>query len=138
MLVQNIQSLVSSIRSEAGITAISTQITAIADVVGTVVSSTETAMASTGNSALRIQGEPIVRKLATLRQRILDAGEKGRAIANEGREDEEGERAWRMWNQSLPPIAFEIARETKELVLRVDVIDGEQQDGGRSGDDDFS
>lgn len=79
-----------------------------------------------------------MRKLATLRQRILDAGEKGRAIANEGREDDEGERTWRQWNQSLPPIAFEIARETKELVLRVDVIDGEQQNGGRSGDDDFS
>lgn len=127
----------SSIRSEAGITAISTQINAIAEVVGTVVSSTETAMSSTGNASLRTQGEPIVRKLATLRQRVLDAGEKGRAIANEGREDDEGERAWRQWNQSLPPIAFEIARETKELVLRVDVIDG-QQNGGVDGDDDFS
>jgi hypothetical protein len=136
-LVQNIQSLVSSIRSEAGITAISTQINAIAEVVGTVVSSTETAMSSTGNASLRTQGEPIVRKLATLRQRVLNAGEKGRAIANEAREDDEGERTWRQWNQSLPPIAFEIARETKELVLRVDVIDG-QQNGGGDGDDDFS
>lgn len=135
MLVQNIQSLVSSIRSEAGITAISTQITAIADVVGTVVASTETAMSSTGNSSLRTQGEPIVRKLAILRQRILDAGDKGRAIANEGREDDESERSWRQWNQSLPPIAFEIARETKELVLRVDVIDGEQNGQGSPADD---
>jgi len=65
----------------------------------------------------------------------VDAGEKGRTIANEGREDDEGERMWRAWNQSLPPIAFEIARETKELVLRVDVIDGA---GGQGGDDDFS
>jgi hypothetical protein len=94
-------------------------------------------MSSTSNSSLRTQGEPIVKKLATLRQRVLDAGEKGRAIANEGREDDEGERAWRQWNQSLPPIAFEIARETKELVLRVDVIDGDQTRGGNA-DDDFS
>ncbi|KAL2063538.1 hypothetical protein VTL71DRAFT_5343 [Oculimacula yallundae] len=135
-LVQNIQSLVSSIRSEAGITAITTQINAIADVVGTVVSSTENAMSSTGNSVLRTQGEPIVRKLANIRQRLIDAGKIGRDIANEGRDDDEGERAWRAWNQSLPPIAFEIARETKELVLRVDVIDGDR--GGQGGDDDFS
>jgi hypothetical protein len=135
-LVQNIQSLVSSIRSEGGITAISNQITSIATVVGKVVSSTETAMSTTGNGPLRTQAEPILRKLSGCRQRLVEAGEKGRAIADEAREDEEGERAWRQWNQSLPPIAFEIARETKELVLRVDIIDGDQ---GRPGnDDDFS
>ncbi|KAE8451088.1 hypothetical protein EG329_004760 [Mollisiaceae sp. DMI_Dod_QoI] len=134
LLVQNIQSLVSSIRSEAGITAIETQINAIANVIGTVVQSTETAMAST--SALRNQSEPIVRKLATLRTRILEAGQTGRAIANEGRDDDEGDRQWRSWNQSLPPIAFEIARETKELVLRVDILDGDQ--GRGAADDDFS
>ncbi|CAL3972458.1 unnamed protein product [Diplocarpon coronariae] len=132
LLVQNIQSLVSSIRSEAGINAISTQIDAIADVVGTVVSSTEKAMSSSVNGELRTQGEPIVRKLASIRQRLIDAGSTGRDIADD-RDDDEGERAWRAWNQSLPPIAFEIARETKELVLRVDVIDG-----GGNGDDDFS
>lgn len=133
MLVQNIQSLVSSIRSEAGIGDIATQITAIADNVGKVVASTEMAMSSTGNALLRSQGEPILKKLSNCRLRILDAGELGRDIADEGRDDEEGEQAWRAWNQSLPPIAFEIARETKELVLKVDTIDG----GGR-GDDDFS
>ncbi|TVY64295.1 Protein SPA2 [Lachnellula suecica] len=136
MLVQNIHALVSSIRSEAGIGDISSQIDAIADNVGKVVSSTEAAMSSTGNGALRTQGEPILRKLSNCRQRLLDAGEKGRDIADEGRDDDEGERAWRSWNQSLPPIAFEIARETKELVLKVDVIDGSQQ--GRGEDDDFS
>jgi hypothetical protein len=135
-LVQNIQSLVSSIRSEAGITAISTQITAIANVVGSVVSSTETAMSSTGNGELRIQADPILKKLSGCRQRLVAAGEDGQAIAEEGREDDEGEREWRQWNQSLPPIAFEIARETKELVLRVDTIDGQGRNGG--GDDDFS
>ncbi|KAG9236295.1 hypothetical protein BJ875DRAFT_233776 [Amylocarpus encephaloides] len=136
-LVANIQSLVVSIRSEAGIKTISGQINAIADNVGSVVSSTETAMSTTGNSVLRAQGEPVLRKLASCRQRLLQAGEKGQAIANENRDDDEGDRAWRTWNQSLPPLAFEIARETKELVLRVDVIDNEQQ-GGRGGDDDFS
>jgi hypothetical protein len=94
-------------------------------------------MSSTGNGLLKSQGEPILKKLSGCRQRLIQAGEAGRAIANEGREDEEGDRAWRVWNQSLPPIAFEIARDTKELVQRVDIIDGDQ---GRSGgvDDDFS
>lgn len=102
---------------------------------GTVVSSTETAMSSTGNSSLRAQGGPVVKRLATIRQRLILAGETGRSIADEERDDDEGERAWRAWTSSLPPIAFEIARETKELVTKVDIIDGEQQ--GR-GDDDFS
>lgn len=98
-------------------------------------------MSTTGNAPLRNQAEPILRKLSSCQQRLIESGEKGRAIADEAREDDEGERAWRQWTQSLPPIAFEIARETKELVLRVDTIDGEQQ--GRNGqgsgaDDDFS
>lgn len=130
-MVQNIQSLVASIRSEGGITAISTQIDAIANVVGEVVASTEEAMAN--NPALRSQSQPILAKLSGCRAQIMAAGEQGKRIANEGREDDEGDAEWRGWNQSLPPIAFEIARETKELVLRVDVLDGE---GGPY--DDFS
>ncbi|EHL02204.1 putative protein SPA2 [Glarea lozoyensis 74030] len=136
-LVQNIQSLVTSIRSDAGIKVISGQIKAIAENVGNVVSSTEEAMSSTGNGPLRSQSEPVLKKLSSCRERLLQAGETGQSIANAGRDDEEGERAWRAWNQSLPPLAFEIARETKELVLRVDVIDGEQQ-GRPDGTEDYS
>ncbi|RAL68005.1 hypothetical protein DID88_008729 [Monilinia fructigena] len=131
LLVQNIQSLVSSIRSEGGIDDISTQIDAIANVVGEVVASTEKAMIN--NPALRSQSQPVLTKLSGCRSLIMAAGEQGRGIANVEREDDEANAEWRAWNQSLPPIAFEIARETKELVLRVDVLDG---DGG--GDDDFS
>lgn len=133
--MQDIQSLVKSIRAEGGITAISTQITAIAEVVGKVVSSTETAMSSSGNGPLRTQGVPILKELSACRQRLVEAGERGRAIADEGREDDEGEREWRAWNQSLPPIAFEIAKQTKKLVMEVDDIDGQR---GRGGDEDFS
>lgn len=93
-------------------------------------------MSSTGNGPLRTQAEPILRKLSNCRQRLVDAGDKGRAIADEGREDDEAERAWRQWNQSLPPIAFEIARETKELVLRIDIVDG--QGKIQADQDDFS
>lgn len=131
LLVQNIQSLVSSIRSEGGIDAISTQIDAIANVVGEVVASTEEAMIN--NPALRSQSQPVLVKLSGCRSRIMAAGEQGREIANVQREDDEADAEWKAWNQSLPPIAFEIARETKELVLRVDVLDGEGV-----GVDDFS
>jgi hypothetical protein len=91
-------------------------------------------MSATGNAGLKSQGEPILQKLSACRERLVKAGEQGRAIADEGREDDEGDAQWRAWNQSLPPIAFEIARETKELVLRVDVIDA----GDGRVDDDFS
>ncbi|RFU24757.1 hypothetical protein B7463_g11582, partial [Scytalidium lignicola] len=137
LLVQNIQALVSSIRSEAGISAISSQINSIAGVVESVVSSTEKAISSASNGELRSQGDPVLKRLADCRQRLLEAGDIGQDIANEGREDEESDRAWREWTKSLPPIAFEIARETKELVLKVDVVDGETGRGG-GGDDDFS
>lgn len=133
--MQNIQALVSSIRSDAGISAISSQIDAIADVVQSVVSSAGSAMSSAGGHELKTQGDPVLKRLSDCRQRLIDAGEVGKRIAYEAEEDEEGEAAWRDWNKSLPPIAFEIARETKELVLKVDVIEGE---AGRTGEDDFS
>jgi hypothetical protein len=133
-LVQNIQALVSSIRSEAGFAAISGQITAIANIVGQVVTATENSISSSNNSTLKSQGAPILKKLSNCRERLLDAGANGRAIVDGGTEDEEGEKAWRVWNQTLPPIAFEIARETKELVTNIDIIDADQ---GR-GDVDFS
>lgn len=123
--MQTIQSLVSSIRSEAGITAITTELSAIASVVGNVVTSTETAMSSTGNAELRTQAKGIIKKLSDCRTKLIEAADKGRKIADMGDDDAgRGEMEWRMWTQSLPPIAFEIARETKELVQRVDVIDG--------------
>lgn len=93
-------------------------------------------MSSSGNGPLRTQGGPILKELSACRQRLVAAGEEGRAIADEGREDDEGDREWRAWNQSLPPIAFEIAKQTKKLVMEVDDIDGQRGRGG--GDDDFS
>jgi len=132
LLVQNIQSLVSSIRSDAGYPAVAGQITAIANVVGQVVAATENSTAFTGSAALKSQG--VLTKLSNCRERLIEAGEKGRIIAADGVQDEAGQKAWRVWNQSLPPIAFEIARDTKELVTKIDNIDADQE----RGDDDFS
>lgn len=48
-----------------------------------------------------------------------------------------GDPKWRSWNQKLPPMAFQVAKETKELVTRVDVLESEGRAGG-AAEDDFS
>ena len=133
-MVQNIQGLVGSIRSETGIVVISAQITSIASIVGQVISSTEKAIQETGNAELRDQGDPILRRLGGVRQRLLAAGEEGKGVVRrEGGGDGGGNGEYRRWAGGLPPLAFEIARETKELVQRVEGIDvgmmgGEEED----------
>lgn len=103
VLVQTIQSLVSSVRSDASIGQINDQIDAIADVVGRVMS--EIQVTGIGNDMLD--------RLASCRQRLLEAGEQGQDLASRGLGAQDNQ--WRMWTQTLPPIAFEIAREMKEL-----------------------
>jgi hypothetical protein len=112
-------------------TAITTELSAIATVIGQVVTSTENSMSSTGNVELRSQAEGIVKRLSVCRTKLVEAEKKGRQIADMGDDDAKAEMEWRVWTNSLPPIAFEIARETKELVQRVDAIDG----AGREEDD---
>lgn len=81
----------------------------IVDTVGKVISETE----ASGNGNL-------VGRLVDSQQRLMEAGDRGYDLNAEGKG--EGSREWRMWTQTLPPIAFEIARETKELVQRVDEL----------------
>ena len=120
VMVQIIQDMVGSIRSDAGVDQILNQINEIADIVGKVLAETE----ASGN------GGPSLDKLASCRQRLVEAGERGEAMmaaeADGGRQMD-----MRSWATSLPPVAFEIARETKELVKRIDrLVLGD--------DDDFS
>lgn len=122
LLVQSVQSLVTAIRSESGITATSNNINTISDVVGRVISSTEKSMNTVENTKLQAQAEAVIKNLIDGRERLIEAGTIGRRIADEGRDDDESERAWRNWNQSLPPIAFEITHKIRELVMRVDAI----------------
>ncbi|KAI0839319.1 hypothetical protein F5Y06DRAFT_32314 [Hypoxylon sp. FL0890] len=108
IMVQTIQGLVGYIRGDAPIQQINEEITSITDVVGKVVAQTE----AYGN------GGDMTDRLAACRQRLLEAGEQGKDLAARGLG--ETDREWRMWTQTLPPIAFEIVRETKELVQRID------------------
>jgi hypothetical protein len=97
------------------------------------VNATETSMQSTGNVELRAQGDPIVKKLAQCKQKLMEKTEEGRRLADEGDDSARADMEWRDWTKGLPPVAFEIARETKELVQRVDAIDS----GNYRGDEAF-
>ncbi|CAP69503.1 uncharacterized protein PODANS_1_11650 [Podospora anserina S mat+] len=121
VLVQTIQDLVQLIRNDADISQVTEEINTIVDVVGQVVSETE----STGGN-----GVELVRRLSACRERLMEAGKRGLDLAAAG--NDSASREWRMWTQTLPPIAFEIARETKELVQRVDQL--VMDDGGDADD----
>lgn len=108
----------SSIRGAANIDQIDPQIRIIVDTVGRVIEETE-----------RAGHADMLGRLVDSQQRLMEAGDRGHDLADEGKG--EGDREWRMWTQTLPPIAFEIARETKELVQRIDQLIA-------NTDDDFS
>ncbi|KAK3984302.1 protein SPA2 [Cladorrhinum sp. PSN332] len=122
VLVQTIQNLVQLIRdNDADINQVTDEINTIVEVVGQVVSETE----STGPN-----GKEFVRRLATCRERLMEAGQHGVELVAEGKDSKS--REWRMWTQTLAPIAFEIARETKDLGQRVDEL---VMDNGGDADD---
>lgn len=115
ILVQTIQSLVGLIRGAADISRIEPLIRSIVETVGKVISETE----ASGNGDM-------IGRLADSQQRLMEAGERGQDLAAEGKN--ERDREWRMWTQTLPPIAFEIARETKELVQRIGQLVSSEED----------
>lgn len=115
ILVQTIQSLVGLIRGAADISRIEPLIRSIVETVGKVISETE----ASGNGDM-------IGRLADSQQRLMEAGERGQDLAADGKN--ERDREWRMWTQTLPPIAFEIARETKELVQRIGQLVSSEED----------
>ncbi|KAI9717878.1 MAG: hypothetical protein M1812_004405 [Candelaria pacifica] len=113
-LVRSIQSLVASIRADEGLPAIVKHIDSIAGFVSDVVTSTEATFGQTGDKDLRRQAEPITRSLAKCRTMLVNTGAEGRGINNPV--------ALKEFTNKIPPLAFEIARETKELCQTVDQI----------------
>ncbi|PTU25029.1 hypothetical protein P175DRAFT_0498134 [Aspergillus ochraceoroseus IBT 24754] len=115
-LVQSIQALVASIRSEEGMTTIRTHVSAIASIVTNVSSSTE-------HSIHKPEADPTLRQRAGVTIETLEYHRSrlvGTAAEGEGVSDPEQIRAF---TNQLPPIAFEIARELKELVQRLEATD---------------
>jgi hypothetical protein len=114
VLVQTIQNLVQLVRDDADIDQVTEEIDVITDVVGQVTAETTQAVGPPHD------GAELVKRLAECRAGLMEAGTRGLDLARDG--NGSASREWRMWTQTLPPIAFEIARETKELVQRVDQL----------------
>ncbi|KAJ5959995.1 Spa2 homology (SHD) of GIT [Penicillium vulpinum] len=112
-MVQQIQALVASIRAEDNLQTVQTHVSAISNVVANVVSATEHLMRErSGDVALRQTSEPVIAALDQCRGRLM-------ATAGEGEHATTPEQL-RELTTKLPPIAFEIARQTKELVQRLE------------------
>lgn len=119
ILAGDVQKLVNSIRGDADVEQIMVDIGSISAIVGRIISDTQTS----GLAQMATQ-------LTHYRARLLESGDQGQDMANMGMNTNSHE--WRMWVQTLPPIAFEMVRESKELVQQLDNV-------ARSGRaDDFS
>lgn len=104
-------------------TTICNHISDIATVVGKVVSSTQNTIAQTGNPTLADRADQIIQILADCKVKLVNAEAEAGEIRDHARS--------RHWANGLPPIAFQIARETKELVQRIDQIDFAEDDDFR-------
>ncbi|KAJ5751787.1 Spa2 homology (SHD) of GIT [Penicillium odoratum] len=114
-MVQSIQALVASIRAEQELSSVEIHVSAIGDVVTNVVSATENLIHDrSGDIALREQSEPAIKSLDECRGRLMNT-------VAEGHNATTPEQVREVTNQ-LPPLAFEIARQTKELVQRLDSL----------------
>lgn len=123
-MVQSIQSLVASIRAEQGLQTVETHVSAIGDVVTNVLSATEQLIRDrSGDVALRERSEPITQALSDCRGRLMGTAAEGHNAASPDQLRE-------VTNQ-LPPIAFEMARQTKELVQRLESLSHEDEDDFR-------
>lgn len=121
--MRSIQSLVDSIRAEDNPAIIKDHLDEIATIVGKVVAETQHTTNETSSTTLRDRAEPIVLTLAGSRAKLLDASVEGDGIRDA--------MTWKDFTKKLPPLAFEVARETKELVQRLDRVVDE------GNDDDF-
>ena len=123
-MVQQIQALVASIRAEDNLQIVQTHVSAISNVVMNVVSATEQLTRErSGDITLRQASEPVIAALDQCRGRLT-------VTAGEGQDATTPEQLHELTNK-LPPIAFEIARQIKDLVQRLEatsVATGEEDD----------
>lgn len=109
-LVRSIDALVASIRAEDGLTDVRIHISSISSVVDNILSSTESVMHQPTDAMLQERVGSILQTLDDCRNRLIDTAIEG---------EDNTEHAHDITGK-LPPIAFEIARKTKELVYRLD------------------
>lgn len=118
LLIPGIHNVVNCARADGDIRQISTHISSVNGIVSSIVS--ETKKYGRGNLVVR---------LSDCRDRLVEANRRGQEMADAEVEEKE----WKSWTQTLPPIAFEIAREAMELVETVEELAAASQE-----EDDFS
>ncbi|KAF3063405.1 hypothetical protein CFAM422_009955 [Trichoderma lentiforme] len=118
LLIPDIHNVVNCARADGDIRQISTHIGSVNGIVSSIVS--ETQKYGRGNLVVR---------LSDCRDRLIEANRRGQEMADSEVEEKE----WKSWIQTLPPIAFEIAREAMELVETVEELAAASQE-----EDDFS
>ena len=121
-LVQSIGLLVELNRKNGDAQSVMESIEVIAALVGKVVHETTQSIHVIGNAKLRDEAETIVEKLAACEARLRTAKKEGENIMNASGSNKS---TWKDFIDTLPPIAFEIARETRKLVQRVDEVENE-------------
>ncbi|KAL6701804.1 hypothetical protein J3F84DRAFT_355836 [Trichoderma pleuroticola] len=118
LLIPDIHNVVNCARADGDIRQISTHVGSVNGIVSNIVS--ETQKYGRGNLVVR---------LSDCRDRLVEAIRHGQELADSEVEEKE----WKSWTQTLPPIAFEIAREAMELVETVEELAAASQEA-----DDFS
>lgn len=125
-LVESITAMVDAIRSGEAMPAIRTHITTIAGTIENIVGVVERTAGepSSFQATLSEKSRTSATTLQECREQLLKAGSDSTAY--------DGLSESKDFTQKLPPMAFQIARETKELVSRIMAIEVGH------GDDDFS
>lgn len=113
--MQSIQSLHTSIQDDSYPAVVRGHLDSIASIVGKMVSETQKTTRATNNGILREQAEPLIEKLAVCGRRVRAASSESQQI--------DDLQTWSRFRETLAPLGFDIARETKELVQRIDQLD---------------
>ena len=118
-LLQSIQSLVGSIRADDNPATVKGHLDDISIIVGKVVRETEHTTQDSTHATVQERTDPVVQNLIACRAQLMDASVQGSAIQDAAE--------WKEFTKKLPPLAFDVARQTKELVQRLNPI---HPDGG--------
>lgn len=79
------------------------------------------AITESQDEALREEADPIVDSLAALRDRLAGASDELNKVGDGAR--------WKESTKGIPPVAFQVARETRALVERLEALGGEGEKG---------
>jgi hypothetical protein len=105
---------------------IRSHISDIASIVGSVVSATESTIEDSTpiSAALKLKAESSVKALAQCKGKLMTVSAESESLDASSSRGE-----IKALTQRLPPLAFEIARETKELSQKIDLIgDADMED----------